>query len=210
VNKDLRNAPKFPRCAWWQRWSPLLAIGALSGLLAVGGEPARQWARYDRTGLENGELWRLLTGHLVHLGFGHLWPNLVALAVIGALFDDVLKPREWLAAAVACALAIDAGLYVLDPGVDWYVGLSGVLHGFVACGGLLMVARREPIGAALTVGLGAKLAWEHWAGPVPFTAASVGGPVIVAAHLYGAASGALAALAFLGARRRASRPRSTI
>jgi rhomboid family GlyGly-CTERM serine protease len=184
----------------------VLAIGAASGLLALGGEPAREWARYDRTGLENGELWRLITGHLVHLGFGHLWPNLLALAVIGALFEDVLKPREWLVAALACALAIDAGLYLLDPGVDWYVGLSGVLHGFVACGGLLLAARRDAIGAALVVGLGAKLVWEHWAGPVPFTAASVGGPVIVAAHLYGAAAGALAGLVFLGARWRGAPP----
>ena len=182
----------------------MLAIAVCCAALALGGEAAREWARYDRSALENGELWRLVTGHLVHLGFGHLWPNLLALAVIGALFEDVLEPLEWAAAAVGCALAIDAGLYWLDPGVNWYVGLSGVLHGFVACGGLLLVARRELIGAALVLGLAAKLAWEHWAGPVPFTAASVGGPVIVAAHLYGAAAGALAAPVFLGLRKRRS------
>ncbi|HZF31184.1 MAG TPA: rhombosortase [Gammaproteobacteria bacterium] len=202
MNTDLSDGPKFPERAWWRRWSVVLLIAACCVALALGGEPAREWARYDRIGLENGELWRLLTGHLVHLGFGHLWPNLLALVVIGSLFEDVLEPVEWLAAAVGCALAIDLGLYALDSDVDWYVGLSGVLHGFVACGALLLLLRRrQRIGAALAIGLGAKLAWEHWAGPVPFTAASVGGPVIVAAHLYGAAAGVVAALAFLGRRR---------
>jgi rhomboid family GlyGly-CTERM serine protease len=204
VNTDLSDRPKFPEREWWRRWSVVLLIAACCVALALGGEPARAWARYDRIGLENGELWRLLTGHLVHLGFGHLWPNLLALVVIGSLFEDVLSPLEWLAAAIGAALAIDLGLFALDSEVDWYVGLSGVLHGFVACGALLMLRQRQLIGGALAIGLGAKLAWEHWAGPVPFTAASVGGPVIVAAHLYGASAGALAALAF-GFRRARSR-----
>lgn len=207
MNTDLRDGPKFPSRAWWQRWSVVLLIATVTLVLALAGEQGREWGRYDRTGLENGELWRLLTGHLVHLGFGHLWPNLLALVVIGSLFEDVLRPLEWLVVAVVCALAIDAGLYGLDPGVQWYVGLSGVLHGFVACGALLLLRKRQAIGWMLAIGLGAKLAWEHWAGPVPFTAASVGGPVIVAAHLYGATAGALSALALTpvrGARSRRS------
>jgi rhomboid family GlyGly-CTERM serine protease len=204
VNRDLSDRPKFPKREWWRRWSVVLLIAAGCVALALGGEPGRVWARYDRIGLENGELWRLLTGHLVHLGFGHLWPNLLALVVIGSLFEDVLSPLEWLAAAIGTALAIDFGLYALDADVDWYVGLSGVLHGFVACGALLLLRRRQLIGGMLAIGLAAKLAWEHWFGPVPFTAASVGGPVIVAAHLYGATAGALAAVAF-GVRRARSR-----
>lgn len=183
----------------------MLLIAAVTLVLALGGEQGREWGRYDRTGLENGELWRLVTGHLVHLGFGHLWPNLLALVVIGSLFEDVLRPLEWLVVALVCALSIDAGLYALDPDVQWYVGLSGVLHGFVACGALLLLRKRQAIGWILAIGLGSKLAWEHWAGPVPFTAASVGGPVIVAAHLYGATAGALSALALVPARRAYSR-----
>jgi len=205
VNTDLPEAPKFPSRAWWQRWSVVLIIAAVTLVLALAGDQGREWGRYDRIGLENGELWRLVTGHLVHLGFGHLWPNVLALIVIGSLFEDVLSPLEWLVAALGCALAIDAGLYALDPDLQWYVGLSGVLHGIVACGALLLVRARHAVGWVLAIGLGAKLAWEHWAGPVPFTAASVGGPVIVAAHLYGATAGTLAALGFLSVRRARSR-----
>ena len=84
----------------------------------------------------------------------------------------------------------------------WYVGLSGVLHGFVAAGALALLLRRETLGAVLGVGLAAKLIFEQIVGPVPFTAASVGGPVVVAAHLYGAIGALLAEAAAQLARRR--------
>jgi uncharacterized membrane protein len=81
-----------------------------------------------------------------------------------------------------------------------------VLHGLVACGSLMMLqARHIRIAATLALGLAAKLAFEQIHGPLPFTQASAGGPVIVAAHLYGAISGALAAIAFGFLRRRSAR-----
>jgi rhomboid family GlyGly-CTERM serine protease len=160
--------------------------------LAVGGDELRELGRYQRDAIEGGQYWRLVSGHLVHLNFGHLWPNLAALLIIGALFDDVFRSVDWLRASVVSAAAIDLGLYVFDPAVEWYVGLSGVLHGLVAAGALALLLRKQKLGAVLALGLGAKLAFEQLAGPVPFTAESVGGPVVVAAHLYGAAGGLLA------------------
>ena len=181
-----------------------MSVAAVCLALSLGGDAARDWCRYDRAGLEAGQLWRLLTGHLVHLGWGHLWPNLLALLLIGGLVEEFLSPLEWLAVIVVAALGIDAGLYVLETEVPWYVGLSGVLHGVVACGALLMLTERHVrIGGALAVGLAAKLTFEQVSGPVPFTQASVGGAVIVAAHLYGAASGVVigALLSFRRHRR---------
>jgi rhomboid family GlyGly-CTERM serine protease len=172
---------------------------------AFGGDELRLLGRYDRGALAEGEIWRLLTGHVLHLGWGHLWPNLAALALIGALFDDVLDRFAWLAIALGAAIAIDGGLYVLDPEVDWYVGLSGVLHGLVAGGALALVFARQPLGGWLLAGLCAKLAFEQIAGPMPFTATATGGPVIVAAHLYGGAGGLLASTALHFIRHRSSR-----
>jgi hypothetical protein len=48
----------------------------------------------------------------------------------------------------------------------------------------------------------AKLIFEQVVGPVPFTAETVGGPVVVAAHLYGVVGGLLAEAAAQIARRR--------
>jgi rhomboid family GlyGly-CTERM serine protease len=176
-----------------------------SALLAMGGDELRELGRYERVAIESGQYWRLVTGQLVHLGFGHLWPNLAALAVIGVLFNDVFRAADWWRTSLVSAAAIDAGLYFLEPEVGWYVGLSGVLHGFVAAGALALCVRREAIGVVLAIGLCAKLTFEQIAGPVPFTAASVGGPVVVGAHLYGATAGFLAEAVTHIVRRRRSR-----
>ena len=182
----------------------IVALLAVCALLAAGGDELRDLGRYERHAIESGEYWRLVSGHLVHLGLGHLWPNLAALAIIALLFDDVFSNADWLRTGVASAAAIDLGLYVLDPTVLWYVGLSGVLHGFVAAGALELLLRRQWLGAVLGVGLAAKLLFEQLFGPVPFTAESVGGPVVVAAHLYGSV-GALLAQAAAQLARRSSR-----
>ncbi len=183
----------------------ILAIAACCLVLQAGGDTARAWGQYDRVLIGRGELWRLVTGHLVHLGWRHLWPNVLALLIIGALFERVLTPLEWLLAAVLAGVGIDVGLYVLNTDVQWYVGLSGVLHGLVACGALLLLRSGSGVGGALVLGLAVKLAFEQWFGPVPLTEANAGGPVIVAAHLYGSAAGAVVAACIAVVRARGSR-----
>ena len=173
-------------------WITVLVILAICLALAVGGNDVRELARYERVGLEGGQYWRLLSGHLVHLGWGHLWPNVAALLIVGFLFEGVFRTADWLRSGLVSVAAIDAGLYLLEPTVPWYVGLSGVLHGFVAAGAFALLLQRQALGAVLAIGLCGKLLFEQIFGPVPLTAGAVGGPVIVAAHLYGAAGGFVA------------------
>ncbi len=85
----------------------------------------------------------------MHLGWAHLWPNLLALLLIGGLLEEFLSPLEWLVASLVTAFAISAGLYLFHPDTQWYVGLSGVLHGLVACGVVMMIRAR-----ALGLGVG--------------------------------------------------------
>ena len=171
--------------------------------LAFGGDEWRELGRYDRDALAVGEYWRLITGHWVHLGWGHVWPNLAALIVIGLLFERVFRNADWVLTTIVAASTIDAGLFFFEPNVRWYVGLSGVLHGFVAAGALELLLRRHLLGAILGAAVAGKIVFEQTVGPVPLTAGAVGGPVIVAAHLYGAAGGlvATAATRFVGWRR---------
>jgi rhomboid family GlyGly-CTERM serine protease len=144
-----------------------------------------------------------LTGHLVHLGWGHLWLNLIALLLIASLFDSLLSWQEWLVATIVAAVGIDVGLYLWDAQVVWYVGLSGVLHAIVAVGAVKLLSQRAAFGAVLLLGLVIKLVWEQLSGAMPFSESASGGPVVVAAHLYGAASGASVAglLAIIRRRR---------
>lgn len=178
----------------------LIALACL--LLATGGQALRHLGRYERERVLSGELWRLLSGHFVHLSWPHLWMNLAALGLLGLLLDRAMTSLDWSVATLASIICIDIGLLWLDPDVVWYVGLSGVLHGLLAFGAWRLLAMRSPVGWLLAAGLVVKLAWEHWLGPVPLSAETAGGEVVVSAHLYGAVGGSLAVWACRAFRRR--------
>lgn len=170
----------------------LLAVVVLG--LALAGEQARLALRFERGAIADGELWRLVSAHLVHLGWRHALLDLAAALMIGALFGNLFRPARWLWIGTASAFAIAAGLWWLSPGVDWYVGLSGVLHGALAAVAISLAREGDTAGYLLLVALVGKLAYEQWVGPLWMTAEAAGGPVIVAAHLYGALGGVLAAV----------------
>jgi membrane associated rhomboid family serine protease len=88
----------------------VVALALLCLAFAAGGDEARELGRYERLAIENGEYWRLVTAHLVHLSAGHLWPNVAALAILGLLLDDVFRNADWWRVAAAGAAAIDLGL----------------------------------------------------------------------------------------------------
>lgn len=182
-------------------WLIPVGVGVVCVLLGFGDDLVREQARYERSALAAGELWRLLTAHLVHLNTSHLAMNMVALGILVLLLDDCLDAAEWAVVMLAAALGIDAGLYWLAVSVQWYVGLSGILHGVLVAGALNLVARADKVGFLLLVFALAKLAWEQWVGPMPFSETGTGGTVVVAAHLYGAIAGALALVLLKGVRR---------
>jgi rhomboid family GlyGly-CTERM serine protease len=170
----------------------LLAICAALLLLDLTGEHGRILLRYDRAALAGGEAWRLLTAHVVHLDLRHALLNGCGLVLMWALFARDYTGRQWLLVVLGAVVAIDAGLWLLDSTVQWYVGSSGALHGIMAAGVLAHLRRREAYGWILAGFLAAKLSWEHWVGPSPLA----GGVVVVDAHLYGVIGGAAVA-AFL-------------
>jgi rhomboid family GlyGly-CTERM serine protease len=161
----------------------------VSAALAAGGESVRLWGRYERTAIEAGQLWRLITGHLVHLGSSHMVLDLGALVLIRLIVGTALSNLEWAGATLASMAAIDAGLYFGAPDIAWYVGLSGILHGLLAAGAIALWRSDRWFAAVLAAGLLAKLLWEQAVGPLPWSAEATGGTVITAAHLYGALGG---------------------
>lgn len=170
-----------------------LALTCLVLLLpCLGGEAARIALRYDRAALASGEFWRLLSAHLVHLNFRHAVVNVLGLALLWALFARDYSPRHWLLITLAATLAIDAGLWLWDSTIQWYVGSSGVLHGVMAAGILAHLRRGEADGGILALLLAGKLVYEHTVGALPFSGS---GPLVVDAHLFGVLGGTLAAVA---------------
>jgi rhomboid family GlyGly-CTERM serine protease len=187
-------------------WLTVAAVVAVLTGLWLAGPAITEALRYERAAVLGGQWWRLATGHLVHADAAHLAWNLAGAALVWWLFAAEYSWRGWCAIVLASATAIDLGFVVLQPGLDWYVGLSGVLHGCMAAGLAAWLARaRDPLVVAIAAIFAAKLAWEHWRGPLPFTAGTLALPVIVEAHSYGALGG-LAAAALLLVRRRRSAP----
>ena len=166
----------------------LLAACAALLLPVLAGDPGREALRYDRTALAAGQEWRLLTAHLVHLDFDHAALNSLGLVLMWALFARDYRPRQWLAILLGSIAAIDAGLWLRDSTVAWYVGSSGALHGIMAAGTLAHLRRRDMDGWILAVFIVVKLAYEQSAGALPFTDSHAG--VVVDAHLFGTLGGA--------------------
>ena len=186
------------------RWAPVLVIVLASLALGLGEDELRQWGRYEREALDSGEFWRLITAHLVHLGWGHLWLNLAALVMMAVLFDALMTASDWILASALSALSIDIGLYLFHPQIAWYVGLSGALHGLMIVGAFALCRSYAPLGYALLLGVAGKLIWEQLVGPLPFSESTSGGPVLVDAHLYGTIGGLLTQLIRMVQRRRVS------
>lgn len=166
----------------------LLAACAVLLLPVLAGDAGREALRYDRTALAAGQEWRLLTAHFVHLDFDHAALNSLGLVLMWALFARDYRPRQWLAILLGSIAAIDAGLWLRDSTVAWYVGSSGALHGIMAAGTLAHLRRQDMDGWILSVFILVKLAYEQSAGALPFTDSHAG--VVVDAHLFGTLGGA--------------------
>lgn len=171
-------------------WRFPIFILAISFALAAFGEAGREMFRYQNTALVAGEYWRLLTGHCVHLGWGHYVLNGAGLLAVWALFGAQFSARVWTALFLLSCLGISAGFLLFDTGMAYYVGLSGVLHGLL-CAACLSAILQKPSWADAVVftGLWGKILYEQTTGSVSLTTALSGGPVIVNAHFYGAVIG---------------------
>ncbi|MGI9301168.1 MAG: rhombosortase [Gammaproteobacteria bacterium] len=168
----------------------ILAMAALQ--LAM--PDSAEWLRYQRGEIIGGEVWRLLSNHLIHLTWAHFVMNALGAALLCALFPRLFAPRFAVVMFVAIGLAVSLGLLAFNPNVNWYVGLSGVLHGVFVIGAWREVRSGRWDGALMLVLLALKVGWEQLYGPLPGSAETAGGPVVEDAHLYGAIAGIVFAL----------------
>jgi rhomboid family GlyGly-CTERM serine protease len=186
LNQGHNNARRF--------WLLAAAVATVALLLQAGGTPIGAGLAWDRDALAAGQLWRLFTGHFVHLGWSHLLLNLAGLALVSWLVGKWFSLGRWLLIGAVSIAAIDIGFWQVHVSLDTYVGLSGLLYGLLVAGLLAGVLERDREAIILAAFVIAKIAWEQFAGPMPGSEATTGGKVIVEAHLYGALGGLLAGL----------------
>lgn len=109
-----------------------VALAALVTALFLLAGPAPDLLVFDRQAIAEGQAWRLVTGHLTHSDGSHLAMNLLGLGLLGVLFERH-SPNWGLLFGISAGV-IDASLWLFQPGLEKYCGLSGVLYGLLAAG----------------------------------------------------------------------------
>jgi rhomboid family GlyGly-CTERM serine protease len=152
--------------------SPVLVAFAVAASLIP---DAAGWLQYDRLAIADGQWWRIVTGHFVHWSGEHLFWDALALGVLGWLCERERAGRFVQCAALSVVF-ISAILWIAEPGMATYRGLSGIDSAlFVMLAAQIMrdaIARRDwpQVGLAGVVALGfaAKVGFELATGATLF------------------------------------------
>ena len=142
-----------PSSPWWKNCRWTLALCAAMAVANLGLFPAApdafgrwiHWLQFDRQAIAQGELWRLVTGNLVHWSVEHFLLDCGVFFVVGWLYERHLgRSYAWI--LLASGLAVGCGIFVFLPEMEIYRGLSGVDSGqFAAAVGIeFHLARRQP------------------------------------------------------------------
>lgn len=176
---------------------PWLTLTVAAAAIAVHLLPCTAgWLQYDRAALGRGELWRLLTAHLVHFDGNHLVWDLSVLLAFGGVCERASR-RRCAAALGFAAAAITVTLWLWQPQFELYRGLSGLdcaLVGLLA-GALLRHSHRIAVtsGVIVLCAFAAKCAYELTTAQTVFASGDGYVPVPLA-HLIGLATGVVTSL----------------
>jgi len=173
----------------------VLIIAALS-ILAFSseyfiGESITHALVYQRELISQGEVWRLLTGHLLHTNGFHLLLNLAALVMLWALHGRFYSVQNYSVLFLFCSIATSVGIYLNTPSLIEYVGLSGVLHGVFVFGAIMDILSKDKTGYLLFIGVWLKIAHEQIYGASSDVSDLIEASVAIDAHLWGAMGGLL-------------------
>ena len=100
-----------------------------------------------------------------------------------------MSPAQWGGVMLFSLFGISLGLLWWLPHLQWYVGLSGLLHGMLLAGCLHLLLRGEREAMLIITVLLGKVAWELWQGALPGSQEAAGGEVIIEAHALGCLCG---------------------
>ena len=148
---------------------------------------------YQRNAIINGAIWRMITGQLTHVNWSHLLMNLSALALIVIINSNTKLTINWWRITFICLWSVGLGLLIFNPEVLWYVGLSGLIHGWFTAG-IIILFRTSPSKIIyILLLLLIKLVYEKLQNPANYI---IGSDIIIisASHWYGALSGIISGL----------------
>jgi rhomboid family GlyGly-CTERM serine protease len=161
-----------------------------------------EFLEYDAARIESGQLWRLLTGNLVHWSIEHALLDVGAFVAVGLMYERRLR-AIYPALLLTSGIAVSLALYGFQPEMNFYRGFSGINSAQFAAVVAIEIAAacRDPKRwwwVAPAAGIFAiKILSECVTGQLFFDTASLGeiGQPVPLAHGMGAACGVATVLA---------------
>ncbi len=183
----------------WYRSRITLGVAGIA-LLTLYSPTLTSWLQLDVNAVQDGQWWRVLTGHVTHFGGEHLFWDLAMFVGLGLMCESAF-PRRFAPGLLLLALGISFTVLIGCEDISQYRGLSGIDTGLFAwyVGEQIRQSREDGdwglttawiTAACLLVG---KLFYEWFSGNVIFVNASEFSP-LVESHLAGTAIGSLLAL----------------
>lgn len=174
-----------------------LPLAALFVLLALW-PGAEELLCYRRAAIARGEVWRLFSGHFVHLNLAHALLNASGALLLALVLPRELPPRAWWGLTLLAPPLISLGLWLKQPGLQAYAGFSGVLHALLYYGVLRLLPAAPALAGTVLVLLVGRQAWEQTGAYDPdYLRGLIHGRVMPDAHLLGALIGFVAGAAAL-------------
>ncbi|WP_196138249.1 rhombosortase [Aliikangiella sp. G2MR2-5] len=165
--------------------------------------------RYETHSVNQGELWRLITANFTHSNWNHALLNLAGLVIIDRLLGQFIEVAKRAYLLIFC-FALNVIVLHFIKELDWYVGASGALHGYLLGGSLLLWNSKDkaelflffkslcfnvkPIFRLVSIGVVAKVFVELNWNINQSTAELIGTQVLAEAHLSGLIAALLAVI----------------
>lgn len=166
-------------------------------LLMLAEPVSSQWLMFDRSAINDGQLWRLFSAHFVHLSPMHLLGNAMGVILLGYVAGRSLSNALGVTLLLWCLLVVGLGLYAFADYLERYVGLSGVLHGLILVAPFVSPFYSRRIAACFLVLIVAKVLWEQSSFYDDMAMVGmIGGRVEANAHLLGTIAGLLFLLVY--------------
>ncbi|CAA0114596.1 Uncharacterised protein [BD1-7 clade bacterium] len=156
----------------------------------------REWASYNKTLIEHGQWWRILTAHFVHLDWKHYLLNMSGAALCLFVFRHDIKPIHWPISAIL--ISIFSSLCMLTFAFDYssYVGFSDTLYGWIFIGALAMLPKEPKLALIVMAIFGGRVTYENIVSHSLIDSFMNEGKVAVESHLFGTIGGIIYSLFF--------------
>jgi len=169
-----------------QQWLCPIIIALVSAALYLFQQSALPLLEFSRDAINQGQWWRLLSGNIMHTNHWHLLLNIAGLFMLSHLFGRLFSLRHFIVFSTFNASLVGIMLYYYSTDIDYYVGLSGYLHGLFVYGCLIEIKHGMKSSWLLLGAVIAKIGYETLYGASTDMSELINASVATDAHLFGA------------------------